>query len=245
MHRSVLTAMRRTSWLGGDSMEGSAMNEIAMMTRREASRALLAGAALVVAPGLTAAQDLQLPPPATDGGKPLMQALRARRSIREYANRPLPLPLLSGLLWAAFGINRPASGDRTAPSWRHFIAIDIYAALSDGVWRYDPKAHRLLLQVPGDLRALTGTQDFVGAAPLNLVYVADQTRMGGAAPDDQRLYAFTDTGFIGQNVHLFCASEGLATVFRGSVDREKLARNMRLGASQFITFAQSVGYPIG
>jgi nitroreductase len=222
--------------------------DVAMMTRREANRTLLSGAALVVAPGLTAAQDLQpvqLPPPGTDGGKPLMQALRARRSTRSYANRPLPLPVLSGLLWAAFGINRPASGDRTAPSWRHFIAIDIYVALSEGAWRYDPKAHRLLPQVPGDLRAQTGTQDFVGTAPVNLVYVADRTLMGDASPDDQRLYAFTDSGFIGENVHLFCASEGLATVFRGSVDRQRLARTMRLGTSQFITFAQTVGYPSG
>jgi nitroreductase len=217
-----------------------------MMTRREASRALLSGAALIAVPGLTAAQDLQpvqLPSPDTHGGKPLMQALRARRSIREYTNRPLPLPVLSGLLWAAFGINRSASGDRTAPSWRHLIALDIYLALAEGVWRYEPRAHRLLPQVGGDLRAQTGTQDFVGTAPVNLVYVADRTRMGDASPDDQRLYAFTDSGFIGQNVHLFCASEGLATVFRGSIDRDRLARGMRLGTSQFITFAQTIGYP--
>ncbi len=219
-----------------------------MITRREANRALLSGAALLAGPRLTAAQDLQpleLPPVATGGGKPLMQALRARRSIREYADRPLTAQVLSGLLWAAFGINRPASGDRTAPSWRHFTAIDVYVATAEGVWRYEPSAHRLLPQLRGDIRAQTGTQDFAGTAPVNLVYAADRKRMRDAPPDDQRLYAFTDTGFIGQNVYLFCASEGLATVFRGSVDRERLARTMKLGGSQFITCAQTVGYPRG
>ena len=107
----------------------------------------------------------------------------------------------------------------------------------------DPKQHRLEQSLDADIRAQTGTQDFVGTAPLNLVYVAHGERMQDIAAEERRLYASVDAGFIGQNVYLFCASEGLATVFRGAVDYQRLAITMKLGAEQFVTFAQTVGYP--
>jgi nitroreductase len=173
---------------------------------------------------------------------PLMNALKLRHSTREYSDRPLPAQTLSDLLWAAFGINRP-NGDRTAPYGRHIMVIDIYVAMVDGVWTYEPKAHVLLPYLTGDIRAQTGLQDFVGTAPLNLVYVAHGERLMDESPEERRLLASVDTGFIGQNVYLFCASEGLATVFRGSVDYRRLKRTLKLPAPQFVTFAQTVGYP--
>ena len=121
--------------------------------------------------------------------------------------------------------------------------IDVYAAMADGVWLYEPKTHALLPYLSDDIRAYTGLQDFVGKAPLDLVYVAHGERMTDVSAEDRRLYASVDTGFIGQNVYLFCASEGLGTVFRGAVDYAKLGRLMRLGEGQFVTFAQTVGYP--
>ena len=216
-----------------------------MMTRREASIGLVSSAALASAGSLAGAQEttaLELPPPRSEGGKPLIEALRLRRSIREYAARPLPLQTLSDLLWAAFGVNRPATGDRTAPYWRHVMVIDIYAVMADGVWIYEPKAHKLLPYLQTDIRVETGTQDFVRKAPLNLVYVAHGERMGDIPAEDRRLYASVDTGFIGQNVYLFCASERLATVFRAALDYARLAQTLHLGAGQFVTFAQTVGY---
>jgi nitroreductase len=215
------------------------------MTRREANMGLLSSAAVAampVAPAL-AAQAIVLPAPRNQGGKPLIEALRRRCSIREYSEQPLPPQLLSDLLWAAFGINRP-SGDRTAPYWRHIMVIDIYAAMADGVWLYDPRQHALLPHLSADIRAQTGIQDFVARAPLNLVYVAHGERMEDITGEERRLYASVDAGFIGQNVYLFCASEGLATVFRGAVDYEKLNHAMQLGSAQFVTFAQTVGYPL-
>ncbi len=214
-----------------------------MLTRRAANTGLFAaaiGSVPATAPAEPQFRDLPSPHPA--GGKPLIEALRLRRSIRAYANRALPEQVLSDLLWAAFGINRP-SGDRTAPYWRHIMVIDVYASLADGVWFYDPKWHRLELRLPNDIRAQTGTQDFVGSAPLNLIYVAHGERMKDISSEERRLYASVDTGFIGQNVYLFCASEGLATVFRGALNTKKLAATMRLEPDQFVTFAQSVGYP--
>ena len=214
------------------------------MTRREANTAVLAGAAVLVAGPASATQETEtiaLPPPRSMGGKPLIEALTLRRSTREYSERPLPLQALSDLLWAAFGVNRP-SGDRTAPYWRHIMVIDVYAVMANGVWLYEPKRHALLPQLSVDLRAQTGLQDFVGTAPLNLVYVAHGERMQDISPQERRLYASVDSGFIGQNVYLFCASEGLGTVFRGAVDYDKLSRAMQLGTDQFVTFAQTVGY---
>jgi nitroreductase len=212
------------------------------MTRREANAAL--GAVLAAGPALAAkaTEAIALPPPRSKGGQPLIEALALRRSTREYSDRPLPSQVLSDLLWATFGVNRP-SGDRTAPYWRHIMVIDVYAATADGVWLYEPKEHSLLLQFRADIRAHTGLQDFVGTAPLNLIYVAHGERMQDISPQERRLYASVDTGFIGQNVYLFCASEGLATVFRGAVNYEQLNRIMQLGADQFVTFAQTVGYP--
>ena len=215
-----------------------------MVTRREASTAILSMAAATVA-GTTcmaAAESIQLPPPRSTGGKPLFDALRLRRSIREYSEQPLPRQVLSELLWAAFGINRPATGDRTAPYWRHVMVIDVYAVMADGVWLYEPESHRLVKRLETDLRAKTGLQDFVAHAPLNLVYVAHGERMHDVSVEDRRLYASVDAGFIGQNVYLFCASEGLASVFRGAVDYRSLAVAMQLPPEQFVTFAQTVGY---
>src|SRR5487761_2347742 len=166
---------------------------------------------------------LNLPPPRAEGGQPLTAALKLRRSTREYSDRPLSAQMLSDLLWAAFGINRP-SGDRTVPYWRHIMVIDVYAAMADGVWFYDPKAHLLHKHLNADIRAVTGQQDFVGSAPLNLVYVAHGERMHDVPPEDRRLYASVDAGFVGQNIYLFCASEGLVSVFLAALEREIAAR---------------------
>ena len=171
-----------------------------------------------------------------------MAALKMRHSTREYSDRPLSLQVVSDLLWAAFGVNRP-SGDRTAPYWRHIMVIDILVSMSDGVWLYEPKEHRLILYLNQDIRAKTGLQDFVATVPVNLIYVAHGERMTDVSADERRLYASVDAGFIGQNVYLYCASEGLATVFRGAVDTKSLGAALNLPQGQFVTFAQSVGYP--
>jgi nitroreductase len=215
------------------------------MTRREANTGMLAAAAAAaVASADAGAQGTArpLPPAQTQGGMPLLSALKLRRSTREYAERPIPEQTLSNLLWAAFGVNRP-SGDRTAPYWRHIMVIDVYVAMADGVFLYEPKAHALVPRLRDDLRAQTGLQDFAAKVPLNLVYVAHGERMTDVSPEDRRLYACVDASFIGQNVYLYCAAEGLGSVFRGAVDQKKLAAAMKLPEQQFVTFAQTVGYP--
>lgn len=185
---------------------------------------------------------MALPEPRKSGGMPLLTALARRHSVRAFAPQSIPKAVLSDLLWAAFGVNRPSNGDRTAPYWRHVMVIDLYVATADGVWIYDPKEHGLRLCVKDDIRKKTGTQDFVVSAPLELLYVAHGERMDVPA-GERRLYASVDAAFIGQNVYLFCTSEGLGTVFRGSFDGAKLAKLIGLADGQFVTFVQTVGYP--
>jgi SagB-type dehydrogenase family enzyme len=201
---------------------------------------------MMLMPTLAIAQDnaaLKLPPPQTPRHTSLIDALKARKSNREYSEKPLPLGLISTLLWTAFGINRLDSGKRTAPSAHNWQEIDVYVALPEGMYRYDAIAHALEQTVSGDLRPLTGVQDFVAHAPLNLVYVANLARMTDASVEDKLFFLAADAGFIAQNVYLFCASEGLATVVRGLVDRKALAAPMKLRMDQRIVLAQTIGYP--
>ena len=201
---------------------------------------------LIACATLAVAQELKpvpLPPPQTSGGRPLMQVLMDRHTSREFSSQKLPPQVLSNLLWAAFGVNRPDSGMRTAPSAMNWQEIDIYVATQDGLYVYDAKANALNPVLAQDVRGATGQQPFVKEAPVNLVYVADLAKTGRAGGEDQILYTAADTGFIAQNVYLFCASEGLAAVVRGSVDRAALAKLIKLRTDQKIILAQTVGYP--
>lgn len=186
------------------------------------------------------ASEVALPKPQTDGGKPLMQALRDRKSTRAFTSQKLPEQVLSNLLWAAWGTNRP-DDKRTAPSAMNKQEIDVYVVLAEGAYAYDAKAHALKPVASGDLRAQTGGQPFVKDAPLNLVYVADLAKMSGGA--EQAVWYGAAAGFISQNVYLYCASEGLATVVRGMVDRTALAGPLSLRPDQRIVLSQTVGYP--
>ena len=199
---------------------------------------------IVACASLALAQEpnpIPLPPPQTTGGKPLMQVLKDRHSTREFSGQRLSPQTLSNLLWAAFGINRP-DGKRTAPSAMNWQEIDVYVATQDGLYVYDAKANALKPVLQQDVRGATGQQAFVKDAALDLVYVADLGKTGKAAGEDQIMYTGADTGFIAQNVYLFCASEGLAAVVRGSIDREAFAKTAKLRANQKIVLAQTVGY---
>ena len=202
-------------------------------------------AALVATLGAVAAElppPVDLPKPKLDVSTTLVDALRARKSAREFAPTPLPAQAVSDLLWAAWGVNRE-DGRRTAPSAKNWQEIDLYVVLREGIYLFDAKAHALHGVLKGDLRGLTGVQDFVGGTPLNLVYVADLSRMTGASPEDRDRYAASDAAFISQNVYLWCAATGLSTVVRGSVDRAALGKALELRSDQRIVLAQTVGYP--
>jgi len=216
-----------------------------LTTVRHHLTAILPAAIMAVMVSQAAAdlKPLPLPPPHTDGGKPLMQALLERQSQREFSPKVLEPQELADLLWAAFGINRPAIDHRTAPSAMNSQEIDIYVALADGVFLYNAKANRLDPVAEGDMRAKTGGQDFVKVAPVELVFVADLARMVKAKPEAREPYAWADTGSISQNVYLFCASAGMATVVHELGERQPLIDAWKLRPEQKIILAQAVGYP--
>lgn len=185
---------------------------------------------------------IELSAPEMGRGKLLMQALKERQSNRDFSDKELPLDVISNLLWAASGVNRPDSGKLTAPTAKNWQEIDIYVAMREGLYLYNPKKHILEPVAAKDIREFTGMQGFAARVPLDLIYVVDYSRTDGDQEGGE-FYSAVDTGYISQNVYLFCASEGLATVVLGSVDKPALAKIMNLRKDQKIILTQPVGYP--
>ena len=207
---------------------------------------LILGVVLLAVSNMSLSQEpkaIQLLKPQIGSGNCLMQLLWKRMSSREFSPKPLPVEVLSNLLWAGFGVNRP-DGHRTAPSAMNWQDMDIYVILSDGLYLYDAKANQLKLILAEDLRGLAGTQPYVKEAPVNLIYVSDYAKMGEKTPNELKiLCSGAHAGFISENVYLCCASEGLATVVRALIDIPALSKAMKLRPDQKIILAQSVGYP--
>jgi nitroreductase len=187
-------------------------------------------------------QDIQLPAPQTSGGMPLLDALAKRATARAFDSKELSPQQLSTLLWASFGINRP-DGKRTAPSANNKQATDIYVLLKTGAYVYEAKSNQLTQVLTNDIRNIGGTQAFATNAPVILIFVADLSKMGNGSDEAKRNTANINVGYISQNTYLFCASGGLATGARGSVDRKALGAKLNLRPDQAIILAQSVGYP--
>ena len=201
---------------------------------------------------------IQLPSPVDDQGLSVFSALEQRKTTREISAAPLPMQLLSNLLWAACGVNRRAGPfgvpGRTAASASNSQEIDLYVAVKEGVYLYDAPNNLLAPMVAGDLRvgALTPGQRGINAkAPVQLIYVVDVDRLTHTAgfqepglqdPEVQKSYYYVDTGLIAGNVYLFAAAQGLAAWFH-NCDRTDLAQRLGLRAEQRVLFAQSIGYP--
>jgi len=219
--------------------------------KRAVVACLMMGLVLCMSPCFSWAQEsdvIKLPPPQTDGGMPLMQALKLRQSTRGNfgPDTKLSMQVISNLLWAADGVNRP-DGKRTAPSAVDWQNIDIYVTTADGLFLYDPIQHVLKVLGKEDVRAVSGTQDFVKAAPLNLIYVADFARAKGFGGKGETMptaevWSFAGTGAISQNVYLFCASEGLACIVRAMVDADAITKALKLRPEQKVMLAQTVAH---
>jgi hypothetical protein len=208
-----------------------------------------------------ALQLIELPKPAPDRRKSLVRALAARKTVREIGPRKLSLQTLSNLLWAACGVNREKGPfgipGRTAGSASNSQEIDLYVALPEATYLYDPFRHRLEPVVAGDLRphAISAGQAAAGGdtgadAPVRLIFVADLDRLANTKgfvepglrdPDVQRSYYYVDTGLIAANVYLLAASAGLAAWFH-NCDRKALSRKLKLRDDQRALFGQTVGY---
>jgi len=208
-------------------------------------------------PKVSLGQDLQpitLLKPEMDGGKSLLASIQERRTVRSISPDPLPPQTLSNLLWAAFGVNRPegmmrGKPGRTAASASNSQEIDLYVALPQGVFLYEPVPHRLVPIAAGDFRARSGRRD-AATAPVNIFFVVDlakyvvegQPDRNIGDPEVQKSYYYVATGLIASNVYLFAASQGLAAWFH-NCDKENTAKEFSLRPEQRVLFAQTVGYP--
>ncbi len=184
------------------------------------------------------------PAPASAGAGTLMEAIQKRRSASGFSTQALPRPMLLELLWAAWGINRPESGKRTAPSAMNSQEIDLYVLLAEGVFVYDAKGNQLTLVLEQDLHS-QAARGSLGDAPVQLLFVADHAKLRAGSQTERDQWSAAHSGFIGQNVYLYCASKGLAARFYASIDRASLKASLNLRADQSIVFAQAVGYPRG
>lgn len=187
------------------------------------------------------AQDITLPSPQMNGGLPINQTLAGRHSEREFnPDKSISLQTVSDLLWAACGINRSDNGMRTNPTARNFQEVDAYWFDSNGVYLYDFKENTLIQKAKGDYRGLVaGTsqfkQDFVFDAPASIVLVADTTKAGLTC-------ALIDAGIACENINLFCAGNGLATVPRMTMDVNGLQQLLSLPETSLPVMNNPVGY---
>jgi nitroreductase len=194
----------------------------------------------------TQAQNIKLPPANKEGGMPLMKALNERGSHREFSDQEVSQQQLANLCWAAWGINRPESGKRTAPSSMNRQEMELFVVLPQGAYRYSAIDHQLVLIKKGDLRSYCGKQDFVATAPLNFVYVANLSKLElkdtiNISPSDL-LASHANTGFMAQNVYLTCASEGLVCVVRAWIDKEAFVEALGLSPLHKVILSQTIGF---
>lgn len=187
---------------------------------------------------------IALLPVAEQGGLTINEALQNRRSWREYNPGDLSLEELSGVLWAAAGENRPSEGRLTAPSALALYPVRVYAVFAEGAYLYDAKAHTLTRVAEGDLRKLSGAQEFVFSAPLNLLYVADLSAYEGRGipADKVRYLCGQDAAGYAENVNLYTAGHGLRSITRGSAPEAELLAALGLDTDRFfLALAQTVG----
>ena len=188
--------------------------------------------------------EIALLKPDSKAGMTVNEALENRRSWREYAPEALSLEELSGVMWAAGGVNRPADGRLTAPSALALYPVRVYAFFAEGVYSYDAKARKLVRVAEGDLRRLAGAQDFVYAAPLNLVYIADMSVYEGKSipAEHVRYLCGQDAAGYAENVNLYTAGHGLKSITRGSAPEAELLKALGLDPKRyFMALAQTVG----
>lgn len=184
---------------------------------------------------------MELPKPKQEGGMPLMSALQKRATERKFTNKKISEEVLSDLLWAAFGVNRPESGKRTAPSARNCQEIELYVFSEEGVFYYNAYKHVLEVIAKEDLRQYISAQPHFGKTPVSIVLVADYGKMKMYEKEDAEFYAAVDAGYISQNIYLFCTSENINTVACGGINRKELQEVLKVKYGK-VLLAHPIGY---
>lgn len=184
-----------------------------------------------------------LPKPEFGKSKSLMECLKLRKTTRNFNNKKIDNQVISNILWAANGLNRPEENKFTSPTAMNMQELDIYLAKEDGLYFYNPIEHSIKKIHENDIRKETGTQVFVGTADFELIIIADTKKMSKVQdPAKYNFYASRDAGYVSQNIYLICASEEIGTVARGSFDNDKIIKLMNLDNSKFVTLVHTIGF---
>ena len=187
-----------------------------------------------------AAETIALPKPTADSGVTVLQALKDRHSCRSFSEQEISLETLSGVLWAANGYNRPDK--RTNATGLNKQTIEIYACMKTGAYRYDAKANALVKVCDADLRnAVADHQPYAAKAPVSLLIVADVS--DPVYSKKWNTLTHYDAGIVSGNIYLYCAANGLATVCRGSMDRDALRKALKLPGTKVLHLNHPIGRP--
>ncbi len=170
---------------------------------------------------------IALPKP-THQGLTVEDALRRRRSVREYASRPLTLQELSQLLFAAQG----ATGRykerylRTAPSAGALYPFEVYPivhaveGVPPGIYHYDVRDHSLTQVREGNFRRAIMEagleQALLADAQVVFALTAVVDRVRQKYGERGWRYIYMEAGHISQNIYLQATSLGLGSVAVGA-----------------------------
>jgi SagB-type dehydrogenase family enzyme len=204
-----------------------------------------------------AAVTVHLPRPAERFGPSLPEVLARRRSVREYARRPLGLGDLSSLLAYSAGITDardPALAFRAVPSSGALYPIELYPVVFDveglesGVYHYGVERHELALLASGDFRRevflAALSQEMIGGAGLVVVMTAVFARVQWKYLDRSYRYALLEAGHLGQNVYLAATALGLGPCGIGAFFDDDLNRLLGVdGHDEAAVYLMAVGVP--
>lgn len=188
---------------------------------------LLTAALFITFQASANAETLNLPQPDKTGGIPLMEAISKRQSVREFSAKEIDTQTLSDILYAAWGVSH--DGKRTIPTALNKQDLQVFVFYKNAIWKYDGIKIDLISET--DLTPALALQDYVKDAPLTLIYTGSDTK-----------YSPMNAAAAYQNVGLYCASRGLNNVVRGYINRDEIAKALKLPANEIIV-SQTIGWP--
>jgi len=204
---------------------------------------------LAMASGGGERKSTPLPPRDLEGKMTLEEAIAQRRSIREFADKPLTTEQIGQLCWAGQGITDKATGFRSAPSAGALYPIELYIVTAEAVAHYEPKHHSLQRQFTGDVRlALQKAglgQEAIGDAPMCMVIIAVVERTASKYGSRAERYCILEAGHVAQNILLQATALGLGSVPIGAFDDKEVAAVLKLPKGHRVLYMLPVGHPSG
>lgn len=187
--------------------------------------------------GAVGGEMVSLAPFEKTSGFTLEKALLERRSIRSYdPARKLSSEEISRLLWATTGVNR-TDNKRTVPSARARYPVDVFVALPEGVYLYEPIGHLLKNVISEDIRSQIPNQEGFKSAAMIVLYVINKDRVLSGRTE----WADLEIGCMGQSLFLEAVALGLGSCIFAGVAAENVSKILGFKGNQILRIAQAVG----